>query len=442
MNWRFDGMKNFLTRLGYKGDKSRGTEIDVTGVRILSEEEMSAVWVGDGFAKKLASIRADDALSQGLEFPNDKDGKFQKELKRLKVISKAKLALQWADLFGGCAILPMVSDGTADLAQPRADRRLAPVTDIRIYDRTRIWSISTLINNDPNSPFFENVEVFKIRKLDGTPFDVHSTRLIIIKGEPIPHNMHLNSIDLRWWGQSMLQPVFNDIAAYGTAFQGLTHLMGECSIAKYRFPNLEALLAEGPDGEAKIYNRMELINAGKSITRGVFLGEGEEYIRENIPIDGIAAAIQPFREHVSGVTGFPITRIWGTSPGGLNATGESDQNNHYDRIREYQETNVEPVLSDLFLRVARGMGLADNVAEFTFKALGAPTQAQLVEMRSKQATTDIAYITANVLTTDEVRKDRFFKRASLETVVDTEAAPEAEEPIAGAEDEPPPRKPR
>ena len=429
MAWRLDGMKNFLSRLGFKGDKSRANSVDIAGVRLLSDEELAAVWIGDGLGKKIVSIRAADALSQGFEFPNDTDGVLFKELRRLDAIPVLKRALSWADLFGGCMILPMVQDGQPDLSYPLAFRNKMPVTQLRVYDRTRVLSIATSWVNDPMSPYFEDVEDFQLRKLDGTTFHCHATRLICLKGEPVPQNTYLNNLDLRWWGQSMLQPIFQDLAAYGTSFQAVAHLMQECSIAKYRFPEVTALLSQGAEGETKVMNRMELMNLGKSVMQGVLLGEGEEYIRENIPMGEISQAMNVFKENVQAVTGFPGTRIFGSSPGGLNATGESDMNNHYDNIRDYQEHYVYKAASDLFLRIARGIGLPDNVAEFTFKPLGAPTQEQLVTMRSTQATTDKTYVDMGVLDADEVREARFFQRASLETTVDTANAPEKEPPL-------------
>lgn len=433
-NWRFDGFKNFISRLGFKGDKSQGNALNLSGVRIISDEELASVWISDGIAKKIVSIRAEDALSQGMEFPNDKDGAFQKELQRLKVFPLLKNALQWADLFGGCVILPMVEDGTMDMALPRADRKNAPVTQLRVYDRSRILSISTAWVSDPNSPYFEDVEVFQLRKLNGDTFPVHASRLLVLKGESVPQNQYLNNIDFRWWGQSFLQPIFQDLAAYGISFQALTHLMQEASVGKFKFPEITALLAQGSAGETKIINRMEMMNMGKSVTRSIFLGEGEEFIRENLAMGDLAMGLAPFKEHVCAVTGFPATRVWGTSPGGLNATGESDTNSHYDRIREYQTHTVKPIAEPLFKMIARGAGMSENVAEFEFKALGAPSQEKLVTMRSTQATTDKTYIDAGVLDADEVRENRFFKRASLETTVNTAAAPEVEEPLDEGEE--------
>lgn len=427
--WRLDGFKNFISRLGFKSDKSRGNVVDLTGVRILADEELSTVWISDGICKKLVSIRAEDALSQGLEFPNDKDGTFQKELLRLQVMPTVKRTLQWADLFGGCVILPMVEDGSDDLANPRADRKGAPVTQLRVYDRSRIESISTSWVSDPASPYFESVEVFKLRKLDGSAFPVHTTRLLVVKGEPVPQNQYLNNLDFRWWGQSFLQPIFQDVAAYGISLQAVTHLMQEASIAKFKFPELTSLLAQGDKGEARAINRMELMNLGKSVSRALFLGEGEEFIRDTLDMGNISQGLEPFKEHICGVTGFPRTRVFGTSPGGMNATGESDMNNHYDRIREYQTFNVRPLMEPLVKMIARGLNLPESIADFEFKSLGAPTQEQLVDMRYKQAQTDKIYLDASVIDEDEVRENRFFQKASLEMIVNTKAAPEKEEPL-------------
>ena len=50
---------------------------------------------------------------------------------------------------------------------------------------------------------------------------------------------------------------------------------------------------------------------------------------------------------MAGKADIPATRLLGRSPQGMNATGESDLRNYYDRIRSGQQTDLAPTLRPL-----------------------------------------------------------------------------------------------
>lgn len=49
---------------------------------------------------------------------------------------------------------------------------------------------------------------------------------------------------------------------------------------------------------------------------------------------GLADCYQQFIMDISGAAEIPVTKLFGRSPSGLNATGESDLQNYYDMIAE------------------------------------------------------------------------------------------------------------
>ena len=60
---------------------------------------------------------------------------------------------------------------------------------------------------------------------------------------------------------------------------------------------------------------------------------------------------------VAGAADIPLTRLLGQSPGGLNASGEGDARNYYDRIRAMQELDIGPamhILDECLIRSALG----------------------------------------------------------------------------------------
>ena len=62
---------------------------------------------------------------------------------------------------------------------------------------------------------------------------------------------------------------------------------------------------------------------------------------------GIANVYKQFMIDIAGAAGIPATKLFGRSPEGMNATGESDLTNYYDMIAQEQESKLRPILNKL-----------------------------------------------------------------------------------------------
>ena len=73
--------------------------------------------------------------------------------------------------------------------------------------------------------------------------------------------------------------------------------------------------------------------------------------------------IQEFATLVSAAADIPTTRLFGRSPAGMSATGESDLRNYYDRVKTVQEMDVYPALAPIdWLMVAEVLGDVSEAA--------------------------------------------------------------------------------
>ncbi|MFQ8761936.1 MAG: anti-CBASS protein Acb1 family protein [Intestinimonas sp.] len=50
---------------------------------------------------------------------------------------------------------------------------------------------------------------------------------------------------------------------------------------------------------------------------------------------------------LSGASRIPVTKLFGRSPAGMNATGESDLRNYYDYVDTLREAKLRPILEKL-----------------------------------------------------------------------------------------------
>jgi hypothetical protein len=78
---------------------------------------------------------------------------------------------------------------------------------------------------------------------------------------------------------------------------------------------------------------------------------------------------------LAGAAEMPVTKLFGRSPAGLNATGESDMQNYYDSIEEKQEAYLSPILDKLLpvMACSEWGGVPDDM-DWEFNPVRRPTE--------------------------------------------------------------------
>ena len=355
-----DGWANVMAGLAGRMDKR--IETSYGQFHLVPDSELEAIYFGDGLGNRLVDIVADDMTREWIhlettEEEEDTEGKdksnedieiLEAELERLDTISYFNEALKWARLYGGSILVIGALDGQ-DLSQPLNINRIKDINYLRVVDRSDIYLASSIFQMDATKPNFGQPIVLRVIFYVGTRTiyqDVHVSRCIIFKGRRVPSGatLELNAWE-RFWGLSELQMNYEALRDWGGIMDSIANLMYECVIGKYKLSNLAAMLASG--NEAQVINRMEIIQMAKSVIHGVLLGEGEEYTRDSIPLGGMGEIIDRFMARVSSTSGIPITKLFGRSPAGMNATGESDQNDYYDQVKNKQQVKLKPGIRQL-----------------------------------------------------------------------------------------------
>jgi phage-related protein (TIGR01555 family) len=413
-----DGWLNVFAGLGGRSDKTEQTCFGE--MNTLSDEELTRLWLGEGLGKKIVSSVADDMTRNWFTVEGDSDNEIQKELMRLNAETKINTALKWARLYRGAIVIVGARDGRG-LEKPLNIGRVEGIDWLQVYSAPKVEVQEKDIVKDPASKYFGEVEIFTVRKRNGTEFKVHRSRCLIFKGDPLPDNYENFDVDREYWGVSILQSVYRNLKDFGAIYQSVANLMLELIIGKYKLNNLAQLLSE--NNTQAIYTRMEIINASKSLINGVMLGEGEEYTRDSANITGVPEIMDRFMMLMSAVVEIPVTRLFGRSPAGENATGDADLRGYYDMAESKQGTWLMPPMMDLVSLVNSYKKAVETDPMIKFNPVWVPSLKELIEMRKQQAETDRTYIETGVLGSEEVRKNRFVGGYSFETSVEGELTP-------------------
>lgn len=396
---RLDGWKNTLIGLSGSQDKTRQTDID--NYYILSDSELRNVWMGDGFGKRIASVIPDDMTRPGFTIPEDADGKITTKLGQLDWEYHFNLALKWGRLFGGGLIVIGVNDG-GRLDEPLRDGRIRDIEFLRTYSRDQIEIWETDIIKDPENKRFGEPKVYNIMPREGATFQVHYTRTLVFKGEPQPK--WISGKQASWfWGVSYLQAIWDQIRNMGAISQGVANVFLELIIGKFKIKGLANMIASG--NEDKVRSRMEIINASKSLINSVLLdADAEDYTRDSANMSGVAEVIDRFMIFLSAVTGIPVTKLFGRSPAGQNATGDSDTANYYDTVDAERRFKMKKPLMYLVELVNKKLKVLPEGYTLHFNPLKQPSEKEIVEMDLKRAQSAQIYVQMGILTGDEIRK--------------------------------------
>ena len=115
---------------------------------------------------------------------------------------------------------------------------------------------------------------------------------------------------------------------------------------------------------------------------------------------------------LSSASGYPVTLLFGQSPAGLQATGQSDIRIYYDKVSAYQETEYLPNLERMIWLLQKqtegpSKGQVAEEWDVEFTPLWQPTQEETAKTRELIAKVDEIYMKYSVYTADEVALSRF-----------------------------------
>jgi phage-related protein (TIGR01555 family) len=330
-----------------------------------------------------------------------------------------------------------------EMSEPLAPKKIKAFEKLKVLDRSEIDFTNIKFQNDPLLPRFGLPELYPVKfdigkGLEGTQ-QVHYTRIIELHGDTLPKDAQSSlSPEQRFWGISVLQRADERLKTLGSSLGSIDQLLDEMSVGKFKVKDL-AILLSSPEGKEAIMRRVEIMDLTRSTFRSQYFDSEEDFSRESVNFTGIPEILNIIFMLISADTGYPITRLFGISPGGMNATGESDMRNYYDGVRAAQTGEELPMI----LRIARIIHEWKNIPEpyIKFMPLETMNEKEEADLKGKEAETEAkeaqtykTYVDMGVLEAYEVRWLKF------KNTLDDIPVPEGMElpPVEPAqEDEPP-----
>lgn len=338
-----DGFNNFVAKLGLNtenlasfGKHTFGQMISRN--RVLLEQIYRSSWI----AGQVVDSIAEDMTKEGIEMHSsmspDDDQALQSEITKLGVWESIGDAIKWSRLYGG-AVAVILTDG-ADYSKPLDITRIGRgvFRGIVPLDRWQLQpSMNDLITNigsDMGRPKFYKV-LPSMETMSG--INIHYSRLIRFDGIEMPY--YQRKID-NLWGMSVIERLYDRLLAFDSATTGAAQLLYKAYLRVVQIDGLRQALSMGGQTEQAVIKQFHYIRLMQSIEGITLLDSSDKFETHNYTFAGVSDILQQFGQQISGATGIPLVRLFGQSPAGFSATGESDLRNYYDNILRLQESTL------------------------------------------------------------------------------------------------------
>lgn len=311
--------------------------------RKLSDQQLALMY-RNLIVRRIVTLVVDDAIKNFIEIEGDQDECIVQELEALFIPEKLTEALYWDRLFGMSVALILADDGQ-ELDQPINLKRLRRVSGIEVFDKRSVMedSASLYYDTDVRDVNFGKAEYYTITPPNGNLFKVHRSRLLIFDGETLPK---LERIANNGAGLSCLDGIPAAINRVKTSMDKTIDIMDKVSTSLLKLQGLSNVL-QTEEGTKAVIKRLDLIDYSRRLNGSVAIDKDDEYAVFNIPLGGLTNIIQEMEQYVCAVTGYPFTKLFGRSPAGMNATGQSDMQIYYDKVKSYQKRKLRPALEYL-----------------------------------------------------------------------------------------------
>lgn len=389
-----DGLQNLAAGLGIgTRDKTAG---DAFALRVCGDLELEAMYRGDWMARKIIDVPVTDMLRPWRSWQADgaKIARIEAAEKKHAVKAKVAKAMRWARLYGGSVILIGANSERPDKELATDSIKPGGLKYLTVLPRRMITAGE--METDPESPFHGQPKFYTLTSGKRAQIDIHPSRVIRVLGAERP-DIDTNN---EGWGDSVLQIIYDAVHHAALANSGIASLIHEAKIDVIKVPNLGASLATS-DGTTALIKRFTTANSLKSINNTLLLDGAEEWERKQTSFSGLTDVQRSFLQIVAGAADIPATRLLGDSPGGLNASGDSQVRSYYDMIAGRRIDDLDPIMDRIDALILRDAGIALGRDEYyEWGSLWQMTDAEKADIAHKKAQTSKVLIDSGILNDD------------------------------------------
>lgn len=434
-----DGLVNVVSGLGTAKAKRSHNQFTYS---ILGDwQAMDAAYQTSWLARQIVDVPAEDMTREWRTIKCDGADAIRSEEDRLQIQCATSEAISWARLFGGAGILMLTNQPLDRPLDPRKIKK-GDLKRLVVFDRFDMTPADLNVTNILAANYLQP----EFYTLVGGAQQIHWTHFARFQGAKLPRRQRTQT---QGWGDSELRKCLDDIMDIVASKDGIAELMQEANVDIIKRDNLADELTS--DQDEAITARYALFSQMKSLVNLALLDGQETYDRKTLDLGGVAPVLDLLMTWISGAADIPVTRLFGTSAKGLNATGDGDMANYHNSLSSKRMVQVDPglrMLDEVMVRSA--LGTFPDDFNYVWNPFEQPNLEEIARANKLRAETDLVYLDSGVIVTSQVQRrlqaeelyqfddDRIAELEEIEASADLDGLPNEPELVEEPEAEPQP----
>lgn len=401
-----DAFSNPLFRLGW-GSQSPVEATQYPLTRMTDNYALlNSLYRDNWVVQNVVGLVVDDMLRewyalQGIS-PQAMEALAQEE-RRVNLRARLNEGLRWGRLYGGAAGLIMIKGQETMLDTPLDIETVYPGSFQGVYILDRWQGVTpgmelVFEGGEPNPMYYSITDA-----AGHTVARVHHSRVLRFTGRDLPY---LERVAELYWGESEVESLYRDVVAHDNVSANMAALTFQANINTMEIKGLEQLLSMStPAVQKRFWDVMQAQSVMRSNFGVQLVEQGTKMTNTQYSFAGLSDVYESMCLNLCGASHYPMTKLFGRSPAGMNATGESDLKNYYDYVDSQREAKLRPVLEKLLPVLCMSAWGTVPEIQINFPPLWTPTAKELAEIAKTKADAVIASYQAGLLNVDTAQKE-------------------------------------
>lgn len=414
-----DAFSNSLFRLGF-GSQSplEATEYPLTRMTY-NYALLNSLYRGNWVVQNVVGIIPDDMTKNWFSLNGTLAPDYLAEFERVQRVTQLKdkinLGLKWGRLYGGAAALILIKGQEKELDKPLDLEMIYPGSfkGLYIVDRWSGITPDVELVTDMSDPDFGLPKYYSIADSEGHIYaKVHHSRIIRFIGRELPF---LEKIAEMYWGESEVEALYADVVKHDNVAANMAALTFRANIDTMEVKNLDQLFSiAATEQQRRFWNVMQAQSVCKSNFGVQLVNKDDKITNTQYSFAGLQDVYDSMCLDLAGASRIPVTKLFGRSPAGMNATGENDLQNYYDYIDTLRESVLKPIIYKLLPVLAMSAwGVIPDDLDITFPPLWTPTAKEVAEIAKYKTESLIAVFQAGLM--DQATAQKELKKLAEET---------------------------
>jgi uncharacterized protein len=432
-----DGYQNLLSRIGSNSGNIVNSGTYSPTFMTKNWQQLSFAYRTNWICQKVIVDYADDMTRAGITIKGkntpEEISALDEGMVDLGLWEGLNNLIRWGRLYGGAVAVIEIEGQAADTPLRVETIGRGQFKGLTIYDRWQLvpdLNTPIMLGPDAGMPSFYGVNTDYT--LGQTFRRVHHSRCLRFIGVKLPHWEEIREM---MWGISVYEGLEDRLQAYNEATGGAANLLSMAYLRTISVEGLREILAGGGQAETNLARNFEYVRMLQNIMGITLLDKSDTFQTSTYTFSGVPEMLREFGQQISGATGIPLVRLFGQSPAGLSATGESDLRNYYDTINAYQNATLKRSLKTVIRCLHRSvLGTPEPLDfGFEFKPLWQMSAEQKANIANVKTTAILAAHEGQVIGAGTAMTE--LRQMADETGMFSNIT---EEQIADAQDVPPP----